>query len=103
MDLDPFPTLAAVLALATLAGLVVSRLRQPLIVAFLAVGVAVGPVGTGWVSADGTIELLADFGIALLLFLVGLRLDVHMIRSTGPVAVVTGVSQVAITAAVAYL
>lgn len=103
MDLYPFPVLAAVLAIATVAGLVMSRLRQPLIVAFLVVGVVVGPVGTGWVSADGTIELLADFGIALLLFLVGLRLDVHMIRSTGPVAVVTGLTQVALTAAVAYL
>lgn len=103
MDLYPFPVLAAVLAIATVAGLVMSRLRQPLIVAFLVVGVVVGPVGTGWVSADGTIELLADFGIALLLFLVGLRLDVHMIRSTGPVAVVTGLTQVALTAGVAYL
>ena len=103
MDLYPFPVLAAVLAIATVAGLVMSRLRQPLIVAFLVVGVVVGPVGTGWVSADGTIELLADIGIALLLFLVGLRLDVHMIRSTGPVAVVTGLTQVALTAAVAYL
>lgn len=103
MDLYAFPVLAAVLAIATVAGLVMSRLRQPLIVAFLVVGVVVGPVGTGWVSADGTIELLADFGIALLLFLVGLRLDVHMIRSTGPVAVVTGLTQVALTAAVAYL
>ncbi len=103
MDVHPFPILAAVLALATLAGLVVARLHQPLLVAFLAVGVAVGPVGTGWVSADGTIELLADFGIALLLFLVGLRLDVQMIRSTGPVAVVTGLSQVVITAVLGYL
>ncbi|MGK2865848.1 MAG: cation:proton antiporter, partial [Mycobacterium sp.] len=89
--------------MATIAGLVVARLRQPLIVAFLVVGVAVGPVGTGWVSADGTIELLADFGIALLLFLVGLRLDINMIRSTGPVAVVAGLSQVTVTAALGYL
>ena len=103
MDVHPFPILAAVLVMATLAGLAVSRLRQPLIVAFLVVGVAVGPVGVGWVSADGTIELLADFGIALLLFLVGLRLDVHMIRSTGPVAVVAGLTQVTVTAALAYL
>lgn len=103
MDLHPFPTLAAVLVIATVAGLIVSRLRQPLIVAFLVVGIAVGPVGTGWVSADGTIELLAEFGIALLLFLVGLRLDFQTIRSTGPVAVIGGLSQVLVTAVVGYL
>ncbi len=104
MDLHPFPpTLATVLAIATLAGLIATRLRQPLIVAFIVVGIAVGPVGTGWVSADSTIELLAEFGISLLLFLVGLRLDLQMIRSTGPVAMVTGLGQVVLTSAIGYL
>ena len=103
MDLHPFPTLAAVLAMATVAGLIASRLRQPLIVGFIVVGIAVGPVGTGWVSADSTVELLAEFGISLLLFLIGLRLDLQMIRSTGPVALVTGIGQMAMTAAIGYL
>lgn len=75
MDLHPFPTVALILAIATAVGLIATRLRQPLIVAFIAVGIAVGPVGTGWVSADSTIELLARLGIAILLFLVGLRLS----------------------------
>ncbi len=103
MDLHPFPTLATVLAIATVAGLIATRMRQPLIVAFIVVGIAVGPVGTGWVSADSTIELLAEFGISLLLFLVGLRLDLQMIRSTGPVAMVTGLGQVVLTSAIGYL
>lgn len=92
-----FPTIAIILALATAAGVVATRLRQPLIVAFIMVGVAVGPVGAGWVSADSTMELLARLGLAILLFLVGLRLDLHMIRSTGPVAVITGLGQVLVT------
>lgn len=103
MDLHPFPTMAIILAIATVVGLVAVRLRQPLIVAFIGVGIAVGPVGTGWVSADSTIELLARLGIAILLFLVGLRLDLHMIRTTGPVAVATGLGQVFFTSVVGYL
>lgn len=103
MDLHPFPTIALILALATAAGLVANKLRQPLIVAFILVGVAVGPVGADWVSADSTMELLARLGLAILLFLVGLRLDLQMIRSTGPVAVVTGLGQVAGTALLGYL
>ena len=59
MDLHPIPTLAAVLAMATVAELIASRLRQPLIVGFIVVGIGVGPVDTGWVSADSTVELLA--------------------------------------------
>lgn len=103
MGLHPFTTIAVILALATVAGLIATRLRQPLIVAFIAVGIAVGPVGTGWVSADSTIDLLARLGIAILLFLVGLRLDLHMIRSTGPVALATGLGQVIFTSVIGYL
>ncbi len=103
MDLHPFPTIAIILAIATVVGLIAVRLRQPLIVAFIGVGIAVGPVGTGWVSTDNTIELLARLGIAILLFLVGLRLDLHMIRSTGPVALATGLGQVLFTSVIGYL
>lgn len=103
VDLHPFPTMAMILAIATVVGLIAVRLRQPLIVAFIGVGIAVGPVGTGWVSADSTIELLARLGIAILLFLVGLRLDLHMIKTTGPVAVATGLGQVFFTSVVGYL
>lgn len=103
MNLHPFTTIAVILAIATVAGLIATRLRQPLIVAFIAVGIAVGPVGTGWVTADNTIELLARLGIAILLFLVGLRLDIQMIRNTGPVALATGLGQVAFTSVIGYL
>lgn len=103
MDLHPFPTIAIILAIATVVGGLAIRLRQPLIVAFIGVGIAVGPVGTGWVTTDNTIELLARLGIAILLFLVGLRLDLHMIRSTGPVALATGLGQVLFTSVIGYL
>ncbi|MGP4057305.1 cation:proton antiporter [Mycobacterium sp. 4D054] len=55
MHLHPFATIAVVLALATVAGLIATRLRQPLIVAFILVGVAAGPVGAGWVTVDSTL------------------------------------------------
>lgn len=103
MELHTFQLIALILVIATAAGLLAVRLRQPLIVAFIAVGIAVGPVGTGWVEFDSTIELLARLGIAILLFLVGLRLDLHMIRSTGPVALATGLGQVLFTAGFGFL
>jgi Kef-type K+ transport system membrane component KefB len=93
---------AAVLAVAAAIGLLANRLRQPLIVAFIGVGILVGPVGTGWVTEVDEIEMLAQLGIAILLFLVGLRLDLHLIRTTGPVALATGLGQVVFTAAIGY-
>jgi predicted Kef-type K+ transport protein len=82
-----FTVVAAVLLVAATAGALATRLRQPLIVAFIAVGVLVGPAGVGWVEEGSEVVLLADLGIAVLLFLVGLKLDLHLIRTTGPVAV----------------
>jgi Kef-type K+ transport system membrane component KefB len=77
-------------------------LRQPLLVAYIAVGILVGPSVLGLVTATEQVELLAQVGIAILLFLVGLKLDLHLIRTTGPVALVTGLAQVVFTSVVGY-
>ncbi|HVL50649.1 MAG TPA: cation:proton antiporter, partial [Actinomycetota bacterium] len=97
-----FTRIAAVLAVAAVCGLVAVRLHQPLIVAFIGVGILAGPVGFGWVEAGEGVDVLAKLGIALLLFLVGLKLDFHLIRQTGPVALTTGLGQVVFTSAVGY-
>jgi Kef-type K+ transport system membrane component KefB len=86
---------------AALGGLAVA-LRQPLILAFVAVGVAVSPAALGWIGAREQVELLATLGISLLLFVVGLKLDLHLVRSLGTVAVIAGVGQIAASAAVGY-
>lgn len=98
MRLDSvFYEVAAILLVAAGFGAVGTRLRQPLIVSFLAAGIVVGPSGIGIVTGHDQIELLAQIGIALLLFVVGLRLDLHMIKTMGPVSLATGLGQVAFT------
>ncbi len=97
-----FTEVAVLLLLAAVVGAIGVHLRQPLIVAFIAVGVLVGPSGVGWVSANDQIDLLAKLGIALLLFVVGLKLDLHIIRTMGPVALATGLGQVFFTSVVGY-
>ncbi len=99
---DIFYTTAAVLAVAAVVGFVATRLKQPLIVAFIAVGVIVGPSVLGWVTETEPLELLAEIGIAVLLFLVGLKLDVHLVRTTGKVALITGLGQVLFTSVVGF-
>jgi len=99
---DVFTEVAALLLVAAVIGAIGVRLRQPLIVAFIAVGILVGPSVLGWVSADDQVDLLAKLGIALLLFVVGLRLDLHIIRSMGPVALATGLGQVIFTSVIGY-
>ena len=100
---DPFSQIALLLAGATVASVAAAYLRQPLIVVFIAVGFVVGPAVLGLVEASDTVELLGRIGVALLLFVVGLKLDPALIRSSGAVALVSGVGQVVITAAVGLL
>jgi len=100
---DIFTEMAVLLLLAAVAGALCMRLRQPLIVAFIAVGILAGPSVLGWVSANDQLDLLAKFGITLLLFIVGLKLDLHIIRTMGPVALATGLGQVVFTSVVGYL
>jgi len=100
---NQFYQFAAILALAASAGAVGLLLRQPLIVMFIAVGIGVGPAGMAITRSGDGIDLFARMGIAVLLFLVGLRLDIHAIRNTGPVALATGLGQVVFTSVVGFL
>ncbi|MBM9593721.1 cation:proton antiporter [Rhodobacteraceae bacterium MCCB 386] len=98
-----FAEVAALLVLASGIGFVGLMLRQPLIVSFIAVGLLAGPSGLDLVRSDEQIDLLSELGIALLLFLVGIKLDVKLIRSLGPVSLLTGLGQVAFTSVFGYL
>jgi Kef-type K+ transport system membrane component KefB/uncharacterized UPF0146 family protein len=97
-----FHQIAAVLFLGALVGFLARRLRQPLIVAFILTGIIVGPSVLGIVRGQEEIEVLAEIGIALLLFVVGLKLDLHLIKTVGPVALAAGLGQVAFTSAFGF-
>ncbi|MCR4301246.1 MAG: cation:proton antiporter [Sulfuricaulis sp.] len=97
-----FYEVALLLLVAAVVGALALAFRQPLIVAFIAVGILVGPAGLGWVRSHDQIDLLATLGISLLLFVVGLKLDLHLIRSLGRVALATGLGQVVFTSVIGY-
>ena len=99
---NPFAEIALTLLVAALIGALGTWLRQPLIVSFIAVGILVGPAGIGLVTQHEQIELLASIGIALLLFVVGLKLDFHTIRTLGPVALATGIGQIVFTSVIGF-
>lgn len=104
MDLgNVFHEFALLLTVAGVLGFVAQSLKQPLIVAYIAVGILVGPAGFQWVTIGSEIELLAKTGIALLLFTVGLKLDLHVIRTMGPVSLATGLGQVVFTSVLGYV
>ncbi|MFO8237109.1 MAG: cation:proton antiporter [Prochlorococcaceae cyanobacterium] len=98
-----FHELAAILMLAGIIGVVGLKLRQPLIISYILTGIVAGPALLGWTSGGSELELLSSIGISVLLFVVGLKLDVGLIRSVGPVALATGLGQIGFTSLFGFL
>src|SRR5437764_6914390 len=78
-----FINLLIIVAVAVAAPLAVGffpRLRIPAVVLEIIGGIIIGPSVLGWVHADLPVQILALFGLAFLLFLAGLEIDVHRLR-----------------------
>jgi Kef-type K+ transport system membrane component KefB len=78
-----FGNLFAVVLIALVAPLLLGfapRLRVPAVVLEIVVGIVVGPSGFGWVRADLPVQIVSTLGLAFLLFLAGLEIDLHRLR-----------------------
>lgn len=100
---NPFYELTALLMLAAATGLFGILLKQPMVVTFIVVGILAGPSILGIVQSHENIDVLAKLGVSLLLFMVGLKLDIKLIRTLGPVALATGIGQVIFTSVLGTL
>lgn len=85
-------------------------LRIPGIVTYIITGLLLGPVGlnllapvAGHGNSYSGVAVIAEMGIVLLLFLVGLELSLDKIRAVGKVAVAAGIGQVIFTAAIGFV
>ncbi len=79
---------------ATLLGFVFTVLKQPLILAYIAAGIAIGPqIGLGLVRSKSDIEIISEIGLILLLFMIGLELDLKKVKESGKSLLITGVTQ----------
>lgn len=98
-----FSEFALLLMMAALAGVLALRMRQPVLIAYIVIGIIAGPALLGVVTAHDQIDLLAHVGVAVLLFVVGLKLDLQHIRHIGPVALATGLGQLTFTIIIGFL
>lgn len=103
LSASPFMEFSIILFFAALLGAIGQLLKQPLIVMFIFLGVLVGPSFLDIVQSKEQIHLLAEIGIAVLLFIVGLKLDLRLIKSIGKIALMTGLGQVIFTSLFGYL
>lgn len=96
-EFDPIVNIAIVLAAALVGGMVAHRLRQPVFLGYLLVGIAVGPYGFGLVGDLDLIENLATVGVALLMFTLGLEISFSQLKQVGIVGIGGGIAQISAT------
>jgi CPA2 family monovalent cation:H+ antiporter-2 len=89
--------LVALLAIAFVTGLAAQRLKQDAIVGYLLAGLALGPGVLGLVHSLDLVMGLAEIGVSLLLFTIGLEFSLSKLRALGRVALMGGGFQIALT------
>lgn len=77
--------------------LLASRLRIPPLVALLITGLVIGPSGLGWIADTEQVEVFAEIGVVLLLFVIGLELSLAQLKELRRVFFVGGGVQAALT------
>jgi CPA2 family monovalent cation:H+ antiporter-2 len=85
-DAHNLTALALVLAAAVACGLFMSRLRLPAAAGFILVGVALGPSGAHMINTSDAIETLAELGVLMLLFLIGMEMRLGVFAKSLPMA-----------------
>ncbi|WP_339735713.1 cation:proton antiporter [uncultured Gimesia sp.] len=85
------------LAAAIVLGTIAEQLRQSAILGYIAAGTLVGPNLLGWVSNQKSIFDLAELGVALLLFAIGLEFSLPRLLRLGRIPLIAGILQVILT------
>ena len=88
---------------ATMLSYVAKFLKQPLLIAYVIAGVIIGPVGLGLIVGGEQINLLAELGIAFLLFTIGLEIDFKKLKHVGMAVLGGGILQIIITFGIGFL
>jgi CPA2 family monovalent cation:H+ antiporter-2 len=92
-------TIAVGLAVAFLLGFAAARLRMPPIIGYLLAGVAVGPFTPGFVADTGLAGQLAEIGVILLMFGVGMHFSLADLRAVRGIAIPGAIAQIVVATA----
>lgn len=93
--------LSLILVIAAIFGVVAKNLKQPLIIGYLFAGMLLGYLGL--IGDTEAYSGLGQIGVTLLLFLVGLEMNLKELPSIGKVALITGVGQIFFTSLIGFL
>mgnify|MGYP005838794541 CR=1 FL=1 len=89
-----FFDLGIIIIFATILGYIGRLLKQPLIPLYILAGVIIGPIGLGWITDLEVIRTLSEIGVAFLLFVVGLELNLGKLKDVGKVIIIGSIIQI---------
>jgi CPA2 family monovalent cation:H+ antiporter-2 len=101
--IDQLTAIALVTTVALLCGLTLIRLRQPAIVGYIVAGIVLGPTGLKLIETTETVQLLAELGVIMLLFLIGMELNLRSFKAVYKTALATVALQIAVAFGVFYV
>lgn len=94
LQIDLLTSIAVGIISATLSALVARKFRQPLILGYIFGGILLGrQMGLGIVSDEASIELISEIGLILLLFIIGLEINLTKLIDAGKTAAIAGTVQ----------
>ena len=97
-----FFEITLIILLSSLFAILFKYLRQPVILAYILAGIFVGPFGNLQFASLEFLRTMAEFGIAFLLFMLGLELKLSDLKSVGKISLMTGVAQILFTSIIGY-
>ncbi len=97
-----FFDLGIIIIIATILTIIFKYLKQPAIPAYMLTGIIMGPFFLNLVTAGATIQAFSQIGIAFLLFIVGLNLNVRLLKEVGKVSFLGGIGQIFFTSFMGY-
>lgn len=103
MEHNLFTELSLIIAVGAGVSLVMRLIKQPLIIGYILTGVIVGPSLLHIVKDQESIKVFSEIGIALLLFIIGLGLNVRVVKEVGRVSGIVGIAQILGTTLLGYI
>lgn len=103
MDLSLLFDIAIIFTLSTVVNYVFTRIKIPTIIGYLLTGIVAGPYALGVIHAHESIELMAEIGVVLLMFTIGLEFSIGHLMKIRRVVFLGGFLQLILTAGISFV
>lgn len=98
-----YEELTIIICLAATLSILFRFLKQPPVLAYIIVGLILGPLGIIHIQGGEVMKSLAEVGITLLLFMLGLELRFSELKSVGKISLITGIGQIVFTTVIGFI